>query len=186
MSDANATGEGRAPFEPVIERLSGAELAACVPALGALLRACVEGGAGVGFVLPLSSERAEGFWVGQAAALCEGEAHLLVARLNGRIVGTVMVIPARQDNGRHRAEIAKMMVHPDARRRGLARRLLAAAEDLALSLGRRLLVLDTVTGDAAERLYAALGYHKVGVIPGYAAAARGGLDATTVFYKQLT
>ncbi|GGB63973.1 hypothetical protein GCM10011316_39740 [Roseibium aquae] len=97
----------------------------------------------------------------------------------------VMLLLAQQNNGGHRAEVAKLMVHPQARRRGVARRLLAAVEQKAQALGRTLLVLDTVTGDAAEGMYARLGYHHVGVIPGYAVAARGGLQATTVFYKAL-
>lgn len=172
--------------EPPVFVLSFDEAKENIAALGEVLRACVEGGAGVGFVLPFSQGGAEAFWKSQLAALESGSGYLLVARFDGRIVGTVMLQLAQQDNGRHRAEIAKLLVHPDARRKGLARRLLNAADDLALSLGRTLLVLDTVTGDTAESVYPKCGYVRVGVIPDYAVSAAGALDATTVFYKQLS
>ncbi|WP_346894654.1 GNAT family N-acetyltransferase [uncultured Roseibium sp.] len=168
-----------------IETLSADQAEAELAALGEVLWACVQGGAGIGFVLPFEKQEAVAFWRSRLAGLGAGERHLLVARVDGRIVGTVMLELAPQDNGRHRAEVAKLMVHPEARRQGLAGKLLAAVEDLALSLARTLLVLDTVTGDTAESVYPKAGYSRVGVIPGYAQAARGGLDATTVFYKQL-
>jgi len=170
---------------PPIEYLTADEAEAELAALGEVLWACVQGGAGIGFVLPFEKREAETFWQSRLPGLRAGERHLLAARVDGRIVGTVMLELASQDNGRHRAEVAKLMVHPEARRQGLSRRLLAAVESLALSLGRTLLVLDTVTGDTAEGVYPKAGYCRVGVIPGYAQAARGGLDATTVFYKQL-
>ena len=170
---------------PPIEYLSAESAEEELAALGEVLWACVQGGAGIGFVLPFEKREAEAFWQSRLPGLRAGERHLLVARLDGKIVGTVMLELAPQDNGRHRAEVAKLMVHPQARRQGLSRKLLAAIEDLALSLGRTLLVLDTVTGDTAEGVYPKAGYSRVGVIPGYAQAARGGLDATTVFYKQL-
>lgn len=170
---------------PPIEYLTADRAEAELAALGEVLWACVQGGAGIGFVLPFEKQAAEAFWRSRLAGLRAGERQLLVARIDGRIVGTVMLELAPQDNGRHRAEVAKLMVHPQARRQGLSRRLLAAVEDLALSLGRTLLVLDTVTGDTAEGIYPRAGYSRVGVIPGYAQAARGGLNATTVFYKQL-
>lgn len=96
-----------------------------------------------------------------------------------------MLVPALQDNGLHRADVAKLMVHPDHRRKGLARRLMAAVDGLASSIDRWLLVLDTVTGDRAEQLYPTCGYNMVGVIPDYAYGSHGVLDATTVFYKDL-
>ena len=170
---------------PPIECLTADNAEAELAALGEVLWACVQGGAGIGFVLPFEKHEAEAFWRSRLAGLRAGERHLLVARVDGRIVGTVMLELAPQDNGRHRAEVAKLMVHPQARRQGIARKLLIAVEELALSLGRTLLVLDTVTGDTAESVYPKAGYMRVGVVPGYAHAARGGLNATTVFYKQL-
>lgn len=173
------------PVLPPIEILTADKAEAELASLGEVLWACVQGGAGIGFVLPFEREEAEAFWKSRLAGLRAGERHLLVARLDSKIVGTVMLELAPQDNGRHRAEVAKLMVHPQARRQGLSRKLLAAVEGLASSLGRTLLVLDTVTGDTAEGIYPKAGYSRVGVIPGYAQATRGGMDATTVFYKQL-
>ncbi len=170
---------------PPIVLLTEKQASAKMTDLGALLCACVEGGAGIGFVLPFSQSEAEAFWQSRLEGIRSGDRYLLVAFQEVGIAGTVMLELAPQDNGRHRAEIAKLMVHPKARRQGLARKLLTAAEDLALSLGRTLLVLDTVTGDTAETLYPKCGYQRVGVIPDYAMSATDGMDSTTVFYKQL-
>ncbi|WP_428674072.1 N-acetyltransferase family protein [Roseibium sp.] len=171
--------------EPPVFLLPPEEARAAVPQLGALLKACVEDGAGIGFILPLSQEKAEAFWTGKLPALETGEAFLMVARAGGEVAGVVMLALAPQDNGPHRAEVAKLMVHPAHRRKGLARKLMSAVDGLALSLGRWLLVLDTVTGDRAEKLYPTCGYRKVGLIPDYAYGSHGDLDATTVFYKDL-
>lgn len=177
-------------FKPVlpkasIEHLSADEASLEIPDLARVLAACVEDGAGVGFVLPFSQNAAEAFWRSRLAGLESGERHLLIARHDGRIAGTVMLNLADQANGGHRAEIAKLLVHPDARRQGYAGLLMKQAEVLSLALGRWLLVLDTVTGDTAEGIYPKLGYTRVGIIPGFAVSAHGDLDATTVFYKQL-
>lgn len=175
------------PFRPEapVHLLTPAEVRAAVPQLAALLTACVEDGAGIGFILPLPPERAEAFWQSRLPALEAGEAFLMVAKDGKEIAGVVMLALAPQDNGRHRAEVAKLMVHPGHRRKGLARKLMAAIDGLALSLDRWLLVLDTVTGDRAEKLYPTCGFQKVGIIPDYAYGSHGDLDATTVFYKDL-
>ncbi|MBO0345153.1 GNAT family N-acetyltransferase [Roseibium sp. CAU 1637] len=169
-----------------IELLTPAEAERAVAQLGVILEACVSEGSGVGFVLPFSQSLAETFWRGRLAGLMEGSRHTLIARHTGAIAGTVSLELAPQPNARHRAEISKLLVHPEARRLGLARKLLQEAERLAVTLGRTLLVLDTVTGDRAERLYPTCGFVRVGVIPNYAVSPAGTLDATTVFYKDLT
>ncbi|WP_298815737.1 GNAT family N-acetyltransferase [uncultured Roseibium sp.] len=171
--------------ETPVALLTAGEADAALPQLSNLLKVCVEDGAGIGFILPLSSEKAEIFWKKQVAAIEKGEAFLMVTRDQGHVTGVVMLVPAAQDNGSHRADVAKLMVHPDHRRKGLARRLMASVDGLALSIDRWLLVLDTVTGDRAELLYPTCGYNKVGIIPDYAFGSRGALDATTVFYKDL-
>ncbi|WP_417689850.1 GNAT family N-acetyltransferase [Roseibium sp.] len=173
--------EAAAPIELLTADAARAGLAD----LGDVLRACVEGGGGVGFVLPFSQAEAETFWASKLEGVERHERYLLVARLDGRIVATVMLELAQQPNGLHRAEVAKLMVHPDARGRGLSRKLLEALEALARSLGRSLLVLDTSTGELAETIYPRCGYEKVGVIPGYALFPDGRMGATTVFCKQL-
>jgi len=146
---------------------------------------CVEGGASVGFMLPLSRERALASWHGVAEGVVRGERALLVAEdAAGAVVGTVQVVLAQPDNQPHRADIAKMLVHRRARRQGLGTLLMRAAEQLAAQEGKTLLVLDTASGDA-ERLYERQGWERCGVIPGYALWPRGGPCGTTIFFKQL-
>jgi len=146
---------------------------------------CVEGDASVGFMHPLPRERALAFWRGVAEGVARGERALLVAEgAAGDIVGTVQVLIAQPDNQPHRADIAKMLVHRRARRRGLGALLMQAAEQVAAGAGKTLLVLDTASDDA-ERLYERQGWQRCGVIPGFALWPRGGLSPTTIFFKPL-
>lgn len=170
-----------------ITLLSVDSFVAATPALGHILQACVAGGAAVGFIAPLHPDAALDFWRGQAGAVAAGEKLVLLATslADGRALGTVTLIPAPQVNGRHRAEIAKMLVHPDARRQGIAAALLHRAEELARANGRRMLVLDTRQGDDAERLYARLGWQSCGIIPDYALNGDGTSHATHVMYRCL-
>ena len=154
-----------------------------VDALAGVLVDCVEGGASVSFMLPLQREHARAFWRRVAAGVAAGERALLVAEDAQGIVGTVQLVLAQPDNQPHRADLAKMLVHRRVRRQGLGAALMRAAEQLARDCGKTLLVLDTVTGGDAERLYAGLGWSRVGVIPDFALWPQGGLCATTVFYK---
>jgi GNAT superfamily N-acetyltransferase len=154
--------------------------------LAALLIDCVEGGASVSFMLPLAPQRAQAFWQGVAAGVHNGERALLVAEdQDGAIVGTVQLVLDQPENQPHRADLAKMLVHRRARRQGLGERLMRAAEGAARDCGKTLLVLDTVTGGDAERLYLRLGWQRVGVIPDYALWPGGGTCATTYFYRRL-
>jgi ribosomal protein S18 acetylase RimI-like enzyme len=156
--------------------------------LGALLRACVHDGASVGFVLPHGVAESEAFWRHKVLpSLRAGGLTLLVARRGEAIAGTVQLDYDTMPNQRHRAEVRKLLVHPAARRQGIARALMMEIERHAQRLQRSLLTLDTRSGDHAEPLYAALGYQTAGVIPGY---AQGPLDdkrfdATTIMYKVL-
>jgi len=153
-----------------------------------LLHACVHADASIGFVLPFSMDDAARFWRVDVMPTVAARTRLLFA-VEGAdgIMGTVQLDPATRPNQPHRAEVMKLLVHPAARRRGLARALLAELERQALTLGRTLLTLDTRTGDTAEPLYESLGYCTVGVIPGYALDPSGidKLDATTIMYKTL-
>lgn len=161
---------------------------AVAEALADILLDCVEGGASVSFMHPLPRARALAFWNEALASAARGERVVLVAEdpEMGGVVGTVQVALATPENQPHRADIAKMLVHRRARRRGVAAALMQAAEATAREAGRTLLVLDTVTGGDAERLYARMGWERCGVIPGYALLPRGGLCSTTVFYRVLT
>jgi GNAT superfamily N-acetyltransferase len=160
---------------------------AIIGGLADVLMDCVEGGASVSFMAPLDRNRAVAFWRGAFDSASRGERVVLIAEdaATDRVVGTVQVFLAMPDNQPHRAEIAKLLVHRDARCRGLGRALMRAAEDVARVRGRTLLVLDTATGGDAERLYARLGWQQCGVIPGYALLPHGGLCDTTLFYREL-
>jgi len=157
-----------------------------VLALSDLLRDAIDGGAALGFMPPLGPQEAETFWRDVLAQAATGARVVLVARTvnDGKIVGTVQIGLSPWPNGRHRAEVMKMMVHSSVRRRGLGRALLAAIDREAAALGRTLLVLDTRRGDGAEDMYRAHGYEVVGVIPRYAHDAKGMHD-TVVFYRHL-
>jgi len=156
-----------------------------IEALATLLIDCIEGGAGVSFMHPLAPAKAQAFWRRVADGVAAGERALLVAEDSTGIVGTVQLTWAQPENQPHRADLAKMLVHRRARRCGIGAALIAAAEQTARDCGKTLLVLDTVTGSDAERLYARLGWIRVGEIPGYALLPRGGPAATTVFYREL-
>jgi GNAT superfamily N-acetyltransferase len=157
-------------------------------ALADVLLDVVEGGASVGFLWPLPRERALAFWEGTLASVARGERILFVAeeRATGAVVGTVHVILTSPDNQPHRGEVAKMQVRRSARNAGLGAALLREAEAAALAAGKTLLVLDTATGDDAERLYERLGWVRVGEIPDYALwPRRDGYCSTTLLYRRL-
>ena len=161
-----------------IHRLSQVDDAQ-VQELAALLIDCVEGGASV-------LERARAFWQRVALGVHSGERALLVAQdAQGAIVGTVQLVLDQPENQPHRADLAKMLVHRRARRQGLGEQLMRAAEDTARECGKTLLVLDTVTGSDADRLYTRLGWQRVGSIPDYALWPQGGPCATTYFYRRV-
>jgi GNAT superfamily N-acetyltransferase len=168
-----------------IRCLASDEVEAHVDGLAAVLEDCVAGGASVSYLAPFTIDDARARFAAFAADAAAGGRLILAAFEGDRIVGTVQVVPALQPNQPHRAEIAKLLVHRDARRQGLAERLMGAAENEARAAGKTLLVLDTVTGDAAERLYTRLGWSQVGAIPNYALYPDGRPCAATVFYKEL-
>ena len=156
-----------------------------IRALSDVLIDCVEGGASVSFMLPMSRAKAEGYWRSAAASVVRGELLLLAAEeAAGTMVGTVQVRLAQPENQPHRADLAKMLVHRRARRRGVGAALLAAAERAALGAGRTLLVLDTASDDA-QRLYTRHGWQRCGQIPHYALWPDGAPCATTIFFKFL-
>ena len=168
-----------------IERLDADRAAAESPALARILVDCVDGGASVGFLAPLTPGRAAAFWEGAIAALVRGERAILVARdRDRRTVGTVSLAFAQAENQPHRAEVSKLLVHRSERRNGAGEALMRAVESLARADGRTLLVLDTATA-AAVRLYARLGWTCAGVIPGYALNPDGSLCDTHVYWKAL-
>ena len=156
-----------------------------IQGLSDVLIDCVEGGASVSFMLPMTRAKADAFWRGVSASAARGERVVLAAEdATGEIIGTAQIILEQPENQPHRGDLAKMLVHRRARRRGVGAALLAAAERSALDAGKTLLVLDTASDDA-ERLYGRNGWQPCGQVPGYALLPDGRPCATTFFYKFL-
>ncbi len=174
---------GVEPDRHAVRRLTGLTDAQ-MHGLALVLVDCVEGGASVSFMHPLSLPKALAFWRRVARDVESGARALLVAEDDTGIVGTVQLVLDQPENQPHRADISKMLVHRSARRRGIGAALMRAAEDEARRSGKSLLVLDTASGDA-ERLYARLGWTLAGIIPGYALWPQGGPCSTSIYYRKL-
>ena len=168
-----------------IRRLDAVDARAHLDGLARVLTDCVDGGASVSFMAPFSHADARAVFEAVVADVERGGRLLLAAFADGELVGTVQVVLALPPNQPHRAEIAKLLVHRAARRRGIAECLMERAEAEARTEGRTLLVLDAVTGGDAERLYARIGWTKVGVIPGFALFPDGRPCDTTYFWKEI-
>lgn len=171
-------------------RIKAAAMPDALDDLAGILHACVSDGAAVSFILPFAIEDARAFWRDSVMPQVESGATILLAArdaADGRLVGTVQLGIDTPPNQPHRADLKKLLVHPRARRRGIARALIAQLEGEALACGRSMITLDTRTGDVAEPLYRAMGYEEAGIIPDYSLDVTGTrLDATTVFYKRLS
>jgi GNAT superfamily N-acetyltransferase len=168
-----------------IRRLTAAEGKQCVAALAGVLLDCVQGGASVSFMASLTKAEAEAFFEKVVEGVQRGERILLAAFIDSQLVGTVQIILATPPNQPHRADVAKLLVLKSARKQGVGARLMDSVDEASRQAGKTLLVLDTVTGDPAERLYMRLGWNKVGVIPNYALYPDGRYCDTTVFWKQV-
>jgi len=171
--------------EITIAQLDEAEARAAIPALCDILTDAVANGASVGFMADAATAEYERFWQGVVAEVAAGRTVLFAASFAGRIVGTTQIQLIGKTNQPHRAEIAKVLVDSSARRRGIASRLMRAAEAEALRRGRDLLVLDTDGASAAHALYTSLGFVEVGTIPRYALMPDGADCGATFFYKDL-
>ncbi|MFT6659719.1 GNAT family N-acetyltransferase [Maritalea sp.] len=170
-----------------ISKISADEIDQLLPDLVETLKRTVEADGAVGFVAPLADDAAAAFWQQNIKqAIVSGDRIMIVAVEEGKLAGTGQLIVGMPNNQPHRAEISKLMVHPDFRRRGVARQIMAELEGEATQLGRTLITLDTRTGDSAEPLYLSLGYKTAGTIPNYAKNAIGDdFHATTYMYKQI-
>lgn len=168
-----------------IEKLDAAAARAAHPALVALLQDAVASGASIGFLPPLNDGDARHYWDGVIEDVAQGARVLLAAWEGGAMVGTVQLDLCQRPNGLHRAEVAKLMVHTAARRRGIGAALMTEVEAEARRAGRTTLFLDTREGDPSERLYARMGFSRVGVIPAYALSATGALDGSAFYYRLL-
>ncbi|MCD8740861.1 GNAT family N-acetyltransferase [Mucilaginibacter roseus] len=170
-----------------IKQLSADDLEKYIEQLGDLLHACVHAGASIGFVMPFSQTDAEDYWAARVLSAVQTNSVIVLAAMGGdALIGTVQLDIDTMPNQPHRAEVRKLMVHPDHRGQGIAKALMLEIEKVAEEHTRSLLTLDTRTGDAAEPLYTSLGYEIAGVIPGYCLDPfEDRLDATTIMYKTL-
>ncbi len=169
-----------------LHSLSADDILSRIDELCDVLENCVQGGASVSFMLPFGREKSQAFWQNIAQSVKRGERLLLVDELEGEgIVGTVQLILDQPENQPHRADVAKLLVHDRARRKGVAGRLMNALETAARANGKSVLVLDTSTGSGAETFYVNAGWEKVGEIPRYALMPDGEMTSTSVFYKFL-
>jgi GNAT superfamily N-acetyltransferase len=159
--------------------------ATSIDQLADVLLDCVHGGASVSFMHPFSREQAIRFWTQLAASVASRDRVVLVAEDEHGVCGTVQLVLNVPENQPHRADLAKMLVHRRARRQGVGVALMQAAASAARVCGKSLLVLDTVTGGDAERLYHRLGWSRVGVIPNYALMPTGEFCGTTIFYRDV-
>lgn len=168
-----------------VRRLDARHARTAVDGLAGVLLDCVEGGASVGFVDPFTRDDAIAFFESLLPEIEQGRRILLAAYDGETLVGTVQVVHAWQPNQPHRSDITKLLVHRAARGKGVGAQLMERAEAEAAAAGKTLLVLDTVTGSSAHRLYRRLGWAEVGEIPNYALYPDGRPCGTTVFYKPL-
>ncbi len=168
-----------------IEALDPASYDDAIEGLGALLKDAVDGGASVNFLEGITAEDAASWWSARSAAVANGTITVFVARDGDRIVGSTLLDRSRNPNSPHRAEIGKVIVLRSARRQGVGRALMGAAEERARADGRWMLILDTVTGSPAAALYESLGWQTVGTIPAYALDTKGVPEAATYYFKDL-
>ena len=168
----------------VIHEVRAFEIAPILEDLSAIMVACVNEGASIGYLTPFGPDDAKAFWTFVGGTMERGARRMLIAEIDGTVKGTIQIGLDMPPNGRHRADIMKLMVDPSARKQGIGKALMLAAEDLAREEHRSLLVLDTA-GEDAERLYLALGYKMSGRVPDYARSTNGVLEATTIMYKIL-
>lgn len=170
----------------MIRLLTAEDLDAHRTGLADLLLDAVAGGASVGFLAGTTRAEAERWWHSLRPSVADGSRLLWAAQdPAGRVLGTVSLVREGKPNGRHRAELAKLLVHRDARGAGLGRRLLVAAQDAAAERGVTLLLLDTQAGSPAEHLYRSAGWVRFGTVPDHAATPDGVLADTAYFYKRL-
>jgi GNAT superfamily N-acetyltransferase len=182
MAAGTGPGHGAAMMIRLFDPAGDAGL---LPGLAAMMVEAVAGGASISFMAGFSQPESLAWWQARSDAAAAGSLMILIASDGAGVAGTVSLVPATEPNQPHRADVAKMMVAQRARRHGVGAALLAAVEALALAHGRTTLVLDTISGSAAARLYERCGWRKVGDIPAYALLPDGAMAPTTYYCKIL-
>jgi GNAT superfamily N-acetyltransferase len=175
----------RATLRATIRELDADGYRAAIPALADLLVDAVDGGAAVNFLAGVTHDEAAAWWQERIDLVRDGVISAFVADDDGSIIGSTLLIRSRNPNSPHRAEIGKVLVLQTARRRGIASALMEAAETRARAEGRWMLILDTITGSAAEAFYRSKGWQELGVMPNHALATDGTPAPTTFFWKDL-
>jgi acetyltransferase len=170
----------------IAHQVWSAELSGCIPALTELLRESVDTGASLGFLPPLDADDAHNYWISLRPALQAGTRLLLVASVDGQIVGSGQLLFPHAPNGRHRVELQKLFVARAVRGRGVGTLLMTALHDASRERGRSLVLLGARRGDSAERFYRRLGYREIGVVPGYSLGPAGERYDNVTFYRELT
>lgn len=168
-----------------VRRLDAESARAAVPQLARMLTEAVANGDSLSFMSPLSNENAVLFFESLLPEVGSGRRVLLAAFDGDEVVGTVQIAHAWQPNSTHRAEVVKLLVRRDRRGTGIGRLLMERLDEEARADGKSLLLLDTVSGSVADRLYEKLGWTRIGVIPEYALSPHGTMQAAAFFYKQL-
>jgi len=168
-----------------IVELSPAEVEAAADELAQLLLDAHAAGMALGLAGPLTAAHAREVWLETAAKLDPSRRVLLVAREDGRVVGTVQVVRAEAENGAHRAEVQRLGVLAAARGRGIGLQLLEAAVARARSLGLRLLWLTTHADTGSDRFYEVVGWSRLGAMPAYSARPDGTLADGAFYYFEL-
>lgn len=168
-----------------ITSISSQEITDSIDDLCEILKLTVDGGASIGWLPPLDPQDAHVYWESVSQQVASGTKIMLAAMDGEGLVGSVQLGLEMRENGNHRVEVQKLIVHPDCRRQGIAYQLMQALEEKARSLNRFLLVLDVRTGDLAENLYRAVGFIHVGDIPLYARKNSTEIDSTSIYYKVL-
>jgi GNAT superfamily N-acetyltransferase len=170
----------------LLEWLTAENVDAALPDLAALLMDAVESGASIGYMMPYDPADIHAYWQSVAIAVKSGSKWLLIARLgDGSLVGTAQIEPAGKANGRHRAEVQKVIVTSRLRKHGIGTKLMTEVDAYARAKQRTLLLLDTRANDAGERLYTACGWTCFGVVPAYAFSPDGSIEGTAFYYKHL-
>ena len=170
----------------LLEWLTAENVDAALPDLAALLMDAVESGASIGYMMPYAPADIHAYWQSVAIAVKSGSKWLLIARLgDGSLVGTAQIEPAGKANGRHRAEVQKVIVTSRLRKHGIGTKLMTEVDAYARAKQRTLLLLDTRANDAGERLYTACGWTCFGVVPAYAFSPDGSIEGTAFYYKHL-
>jgi GNAT superfamily N-acetyltransferase len=174
-------------MKPVVTALDAEGYAAAIPGLAELIVDAVEGGASVNFLAGVTAAEAAAWWSARLPQVSDGTITAFAATdpASGRVVGSTLLVRSRNPNSPHRAEIAKVLVHRSARRQGVGRALMDAAEAAAMAEGRWLLILDTEAGSAADTFYRSLGWQVLGTMPNHAFRSDGVLAPTTYFWKDL-